>query len=232
MGVPLGSYAFPNPGNSPNPITLPTYNTDTIVQRLGVATPTNPTVPLQMDALQLESTTPISLGGGPLGFYFVTLQSTDGTGPASTGSMTINWSNNTSGTFSSSLDVFFDVHFGALNGPIVLQSDEVLTNGQVGNPNNTNPDWSNLPEMYAVLNPNQPGNTYNNFLNGTSDANDFFATMGPGGSSGYGLADNPAVNESALLASHAVNDALMPEPGSMALLAVAGLLARVGPAGR
>ena len=159
-GVPLGTYAFPNPGNPVNPVTFSTYNTDTIVQRLGTATPGSPTIPLQMDALQMETVPATSLGGGPVGNYFITLQSTDGTGPVSTGSMTINWTNPTSGTFTSSLDVFFDVHFGALNGPIVYASDEVLSNTLVAS------SWSNDPEFWAVLLPNQPvpassPNTYN-----------------------------------------------------------------------
>jgi hypothetical protein len=120
VGDPVGSYNF---GGSIG--TQSVGNTDTIVQRLAAATPGSPTIPLLMDALQLESATPISFGGGPLGFYFITLQSSDGTGPASTGSMTINFGPN---TFTSSLDVFFDVHYGALNGPIVYANDFVLSN--------------------------------------------------------------------------------------------------------
>src|SRR5271155_4446714 len=79
-----------------------------------------------MDALQLETAAPTALLGGPVGFYFITLQSSDGTGPASTGAMTINFAPN---TFTSSLDVFFDVHYGALNGPIVYSTDLTLSNG-------------------------------------------------------------------------------------------------------
>jgi hypothetical protein len=112
-----------------------------------------------MDALELESATPTTLGGvGPLGFYFITLQSTDNTGPASTGSMTINFGPN---TFTSSLDVFFDVHFGALNGPIVYASDLVLSSASTA--------WGNVAPGDALL-----INGVDNLLNGTTTANDFW----------------------------------------------------------
>jgi hypothetical protein len=112
-----------------------------------------------MDALQLETVAPVSFGGGPLGYYFVTLQSSGG-GPASTGSMTVN-----NGTFSSSLDVFFDIRYGSLSGPIVAASDTLLVDP--GSP------WSHTAPPGSVL---IPGVNYD--LNGTDTSADFFP--GPG----------------------------------------------------
>jgi hypothetical protein len=194
LGVPIGSYNF---GGS---IGLQGVgNADTIIQRLAPATPGSPTVPLMMDALQLESATPTTFGGGPLGYYFITLQSAMG-GPASTGSMTINF---TDDTFTSSLDVFFNVDFGALNGPIVYQGNLVLSNP--GTP------WGNVAPPNSVL-----INGANYQLNGVNNANDFwplgaFTETEPGG------------------AVHVVSDASVPEPSTyMAalLLAVGAFLPR------
>ena len=114
QGVPIGNYNFGGIIGVKN-----TDLTDTIVQRLStasVASTPNTAAPisLQLLDLQLESTTPTTLGGlGPLGFYFITTQSQDGDGPASTGSMSITFASPAGGTFASSLDVFFDIHFGA-----------------------------------------------------------------------------------------------------------------------
>jgi hypothetical protein len=88
MGVPLG------PGN----------NTDTIVQRQADAVINGPSVPIQLTALQLESTGPVPLFGNiPI---FVSLD------PANlskdTGTITITGSLS-GGTFSSFFDVFFDI---------------------------------------------------------------------------------------------------------------------------
>lgn len=189
-GVPVGTYNFGGAIGVQN-----TGETDTIVQRLSNVVPTSPTTPITMDLLQLASVTPISLGGGPLGFYYVDLQSMDGTGPASTGSMTLSWATNTSGTFTSSLDVFFDVHYGALNGPIVLASNAELTNGGAA--------WSDIAPPGSVL-----INGVDNMLNGNDITNDFWPTpfteMEPG-------------------VTHAVAPAQVPEPASLSLIAAAGL---------
>jgi len=132
-GVPLGTFDF---GSG----SVYVGATDTIVHRLANATVPGPvppsqstTIPVQMDALQLASAVPISFGGGPLGTYFVTLQSVRG-GPVSGGSMTIGFDSQVGepyttphGTFSSTWDIFFDVRFGALNGPIVYSDDLALS---------------------------------------------------------------------------------------------------------
>jgi hypothetical protein len=192
-GVSLGHYTFV--------LTLPpttfyynTGNTDTIVQRLGTATPSSPTVSIQMDALQLVSSTPINYNGGPIDYYFITLQSTDGTGPASTGQETINWNTPTSGTFSSSLDVFFDVHAGALNGPIVNSGDMQLTS--------TNVDWTNVPAPGDLTIPSV--NFILDQLNGNDDL--FLTSTDPMLSFDVNMVDVPA----------------MPEPASIAMLALGG----------
>ena len=120
MGVPEGTYNFGGSIGVQN-----TGLTDTIIQRANaVATPGSPTVPLIMDALQLETVAPVSFGGGPFGNYFITLSPTAG----STGSLTVSWDGTGfAGTFSSTLDVFFDVHFGALAGPVVYSGNLVLS---------------------------------------------------------------------------------------------------------
>jgi hypothetical protein len=190
--------------------------TDTIVQRLGTGTPANPTVNVQISALQMESAEPTSLDGGPLGDYFITLQSTDGTGPASTGTTTITWATPTSGTFSSSLDVYFDIHVGSVSGPIVGQSDLTLTDTDV--------DWSNLPGPNDALNPE------NDLLNGTTDANDFFVTSLPELPDLDAPIDTVDDTWSSYLDvfSDIHSDAPLPEPASLGLIGVgaATLLAR------
>jgi hypothetical protein len=120
-GVPVG------PGGS-----------DTIVERtsavnLGTGSGGAGTTPLLMTQLELVSAVPTNFGAG-VGFYYITLQSARG-GTASTGTMTINLTagdDHTSavpeGTFSSTLDVFFDIRFGSATGAIVNSTDLVLTN--------------------------------------------------------------------------------------------------------
>jgi len=129
MGVPLSTFDFDNAfgrgigvrGVSP---------TDTIVQRLdnvivsGVGQ--TGTTNLVMNALQLETVAPVNFAGLGLDNYFVTLQSVRG-GQATVGSMAITFLTGQSGTFASSLDVFFDIRKGSLGGAIVFSSDLVLT---------------------------------------------------------------------------------------------------------
>lgn len=123
-GVPLGTFNF---GMGP----VAVFNTDTIVQRLGTATPSSPTIGLEMVALQLMSVNQFNLGAGT-GFHFVTLQSARG-GPASTGSMTITFGPEgiPHGTFDSTLNVAFDIRFGSLDGPIVFSNTMILTANDV-----------------------------------------------------------------------------------------------------
>jgi hypothetical protein len=74
------------------------------------------------------------------------------------GTATINFGPN---TFSSSLDIFYDVRFGALNGPIVNSGDLVLTA--------TGGVWQNVADGCSIL---IPGVNY--LLDGTDPLEDFF----------------------------------------------------------
>lgn len=194
-GVPLGSFNFG--GGSVN-----TGNADTIVQRLGNATPGTPTIPLQIVALQLMSFNQFDLGGG-FGFHFITLQSARG-GPASLGSMTISFGpeGTPHGTFDSTFDVFFDIRLGALDGPIVFSGLKTLSV--------LDAPWGHFPPPDAILIPG-----VNFMLNGQNQLNDFFPI-------GLVLHTNPDFS------SHQVLTAT-PEPTTLGLLAagIAGFAARV-----
>ena len=194
MGVPLGTFNF---GGAIGTKTV--GPTDTIIQRLSdVTAPAggSGTTALIMQALQLETTAPTT-AFGPLDNYFITLQSTHG-GSASTGTMTINFTNPTpgpppptqpfAGTFSSSLDVFFDIHKGSLTGAIVASSDLVITN--------TGTPWSHYPDPNAIL-----ITGVNHLLNGVDGSNDFFPI-------GTFIEKHPTAGQ------HAVNSAgtAVPEP--------------------
>jgi hypothetical protein len=138
-------------------------NADTIIQRTTPAiAPTMTagamqTIPLLMQALQLETVAPVNFGGQGLDNYFVTLQSArPGGGTASMGTMTITWDGTgLAGTFGSSLDVFFDIHKGSLTGTTVFSSDLVLMSSGV--------PWGITPPPGTEQIPNA-----NVFLSGTS----------------------------------------------------------------
>lgn len=131
-GVALGAYDF---GTGP----LLVGTTDAIIQRQAaavVAAPpaTAPTIPIELVSLQLRSVAPIDLGAGT-DYYYITLQSDrapsfDGlpVGPASTGSMDITFNDLESGTFTSQINVAFDVRLGSLKGPIVQSATLPLSN--------------------------------------------------------------------------------------------------------
>jgi len=194
-GVPLGTFNF---GNGDVAI----FNTDTIVRRLGSATPGSPIVPIEMVALQLASVNQFNLGAGN-DFHFVTLQSIRG-GPASTGTITINFGPEgvPHGTFDSELTVHFDIRVGSLNGPIVFSNTLVLTASGV--------PWSHFPPLDAVLIPG-----VNFLLNGQNQLNDFFP--------------EPFAEAKPDDAEHRVRQATIPEPTTLSLLAIgiAGVAARV-----
>jgi hypothetical protein len=197
-GVPLGTYNFGGSIGVQN-----VGNTDTIVQRLGTADfMSNTTVSTQLVALDLQSVAPVSGGPAAGHFIFVTLQSTDNTGPASTGQMTINFpsgATTSNGTFTSFFDVFFDVHLDSPNGPIV-------NNGQL-HLSNSGANWMHDPVSGELL-----IDGVNNNLNGMNRNADFHT---------------PFVSEMEMGAVHNVQPTLaeIPEPstwvgGALALSAM------------
>ncbi len=206
QGVPIGSYNFGGSLGVQN-----VGNTDTIIQRLADAVApglpgTAPAINIQMTDFQLVTSIPVNLGAG-LGFYYLTLQSARG-GPLSTGQMTIGFAASTNGTFSSTLDVFFDIRFGALNGPIVNSSDVVM--GTTGIP------WERTLDDPSDL-----------AINGVNQKLDGIGTTGDFWPQGNFTATAPAGQGQVL---H--NTEVVPEPGTLALatfglMGLLGLLKRV-----
>lgn len=160
QGVPLGTFNFGGSIGIQN-----VGNTDTIIQRLTPITGSSGgTVSFTADlaALQLVSVNPVSIGGGPVGYYFLTLQSERG-GTASTDSGLMYFNpDNTGGTFTDTLNVYYDLRFGSLIGPIVSSSDVSLVNAGT--------TWTHDGSYPPVI----PG--VNQSLNGGSDTSgDFWA---------------------------------------------------------
>jgi PEP-CTERM motif len=157
VGDPLGSFDF---GAGP----VPTGNADTIIERLTSAMgPGSVSIPVQLRAMQLVSTTPIDIGFG-LDFHYLTLQAAASLGtmvwtedPGFHGPpppphgvanyLVLNW--------------LFDVRLGSLGGPVVFSDLKTLSSDPT--------PWSHFPPPGAVLIPG-----VNSFLNGTSPDNDFF----------------------------------------------------------
>jgi PEP-CTERM motif len=205
MGVPLGSFNFGGSVGVQN-----VGSTDTIIQRTQAATGTTSTPgmsPLVMQALQLETTAPTNFGGLGVDNYFVTLQSTHG-GPASTGTISIAFgAGGLSGTFSSSIDVFFDIHKGSLNGAIVFSSDLVLSSS--GTP------WNTLPPPGAVT-----INGVNQFLSGTvgDRSQDFWPGDGTANGNGSTFSETEPNGS-----QHFVSAAMVPEPASVLMLGMGAI---------
>jgi len=161
-GVPLGDFDF---GGS---IGLETVGpTDTIIRRLSAATVAGPgdsaMITTVVDAFQLRSVGDVSILGGPLGIYYLTLSSARG-GPASTGTMTIGFGpeGDPHGTYSSSFDLYVDVRLGSGFGPI-LDSRLISI-----------PDSGAVPWRHEPTGPIQiPG--VNVHLNGVDSQNDLWA---------------------------------------------------------
>lgn len=125
-GVPLNTYDF---GGSIG-VRDVSY-TDTIIHRTSDATaPVYDSwvtgIPVEIAALQLKSVNPTDLGAG-LGDYFVTLTP----GLMSGGTMDIFFGpeGDPHGTWNSSMNLYFDIRYGSLNGPVVLSTSDVITAG-------------------------------------------------------------------------------------------------------
>ena len=199
QGVPLNTFDFGGSIGVKN-----VGSTDTIIQRLASANgPTPQEIAIQMLALQLVSVSPINLGAG-LGLYFITLQSARG-GSASTGRMTINF---TPQTFDSFFDVFFDLRFEDLNGPIVQSTSLRLSSSGV--------PWSNLAPPGSLL-----IDGVNNLLNGSNNNNDFWPI-------GLIIETHPEG------AQHVASSTTVPDSGStftllgLTLIGIAGFLGKFG----
>ena len=107
------------------------------------------------------------------------------------------------GTFSSSIDVFYDIRFGSLSGAIIASGDQILTSS--GTP------WANTPPPGAVT-----INGVNQFLSGVNgDRSQDFWPVGPFTETGPGGLQ------------HVVTTASVPEPSSLILIAT-GLVVAVG----
>ncbi len=149
QGVPLGNYNFGS-GN------VPVGSTDTIVQRLEPVLTSPDTIQFQLVALQLKTAVPVDLGAGP-GYYYITLSS----GTPSLGTMEITGSGPGGGTFDThNFDVYFDVRYGSLTGPIVTSSSVTL--GSSGT------SWGRTPTGPVVI------DGVNHNLNGSNSDEDFW----------------------------------------------------------
>ncbi|MGD1277970.1 MAG: PEP-CTERM sorting domain-containing protein [Tepidisphaeraceae bacterium] len=207
-GVPLGTYDFGGSIGVQN-----VGMTDTIVQRLDQAVAPSlpgaaPEISVQVDALQLRTVDQTNMGMG-YGYYYVTLQSLHG-GTPSTGGLDISFNGDgSSGTFTSWLDIYCDIHYGALDGPIVGPEELVLAGVSPTN-------WAREP--FATVPPAVVINGVNAFLNGVDTSADFWPLL---------TADNPLV-EQATNGVHVTIDGEVPEPASLSLLMVGffGLMSR------
>ncbi len=126
--------------------------------------------------------------------YFVTLA----TSAASTGSITITFNSNAGGTFSSTLDVFFDIRQGSLTGSIVASSEITLTSSGT--------NWGRNPTANDVAIPN-----VNEFLLGPNNRNGDFWVNGELHNGPHGVID-------------AQSQSSIPEPSSLVLGATAAII--------
>jgi len=172
-GVPLGNFDF---GGTIGVKSV--GGTDTIVQRLAAATVPGPVppsataapIPIQLDAIQLESTSQVNMGFG-LGYYFVTLHNSSPLtgGPPDTGTMSITFNRDPSsplnaspvGSFSSNLTFSYDLRLGCLTCAVVQTTPVTLSSS--GTP------WGNFPPAGAIQ-----ISGVNTLLNGVDRSQDFW----------------------------------------------------------
>ncbi len=155
-GVPLGSFDFGGSIGVEN-----TGKIDTILERKALAAvlgspETAVAIDIELVALQLKSVDPIDLGAG-LDFHYITL---DPSNPA-TGQMTITFDNPNSGTFDSFIDLDYDIHIGAIDGPVISSDTTRLTA--------TGVPWDHTAPPRALL-----IDGVNRLLNGIDESTDFW----------------------------------------------------------
>jgi hypothetical protein len=191
VGVPLGKFNFGSGA-------VGVGTTDTIIQRLDdvtvAAAGDTGSTRLLVNALQLETATQVDFMNLGMDNYFVTLQSTHG-GPKSTGTMDITFASAAGGTFTSTLDMNFDIRKHSLNGNIVASLDLMLSNSGAS--------WGRIPPAAAEL-----INGINYKLNGTDTSNDFWVTP-------------PLIEKHPGGGQHQVRDASVPEPATWVMGATA-----------
>jgi hypothetical protein len=181
-GVPLGTFNFGGALGIQN-----VGATDTIIQRLAPAITVPGTFNLQFNALQLQSAVPMF--GSDYGY--ITLDS----GHASGGQININ-----AGTFSSTLDVYYDLRDGGLNGSIMGNGMLTLTSTGL---------WSQDAPPGALT---IPGVNY--LLNGVDTSADFWP-------SGLGGPGTPFTESSTAGDQHEVGATSVPDTTStLALLLI------------
>jgi hypothetical protein len=160
-GVPLGTFNFGGIIGIQD-----VGPTDMIIRRLSTATVASAgnsaTVTTAIDALQLKSVGPVSLMGELPQNYYVALSSRSG-GPVSTGTMTINFGpeGEPHGTFSSSFNLFVDIHTVSLDGPIFASRNVII-------PDSLSGPWGHQPEGPIQI------QGVNVDLNGVNSDNDFW----------------------------------------------------------
>jgi hypothetical protein len=190
QGVPLGTFDFGGTNQNVGDVDTIVYRPTNIVGPDGGGS-TNFTANLV--AWQLRSVNELNWGAGP-GYYYLTLQSARG-GPASTdtGTMTFN-SGGTNGTFTDTLDVFFDLRFGSLTGTIVMSNECALWNYGAA--------WTRDGSYPPVI------TNVNYLLNGSDTTEDFW----PGRITHYGEG------------ADAGNIHSVPEPSTMVLVCIGGIM--------
>lgn len=174
---------------------------DTIIYRENnVVNGINNSTAIDMVGWQLRTVNQVNLGAGS-GYYYLTLQS----GQSSGGTMSdITFAGNDSlhgGTFDSSLDVFFDLRFGALDATPITSGDCIL--------NSSGNMWGNTAPLgvpaYALL------PDVNFMLNGTDTTEDFWTQN----EVVHANPDNSIV--------HSVDSVPEPSPLGLAAIGLAGL---------